>query len=138
MRNIILFILVTFLPVSHALANEQWLGSFSGNETMTLTGCKHTQYNGTIERDWSVTHEELNGNEYTGTGKTPGEPAFSVSGTIDGNTAKGMSHGRDQWGNAWSSTSDVKLEGDDLTVSYKGSSASSGCRFTGEITAKRQ
>ncbi|MDX1519337.1 MAG: hypothetical protein R3318_04385, partial [Gammaproteobacteria bacterium] len=105
---------------------------------MTLSGCKLSQYNGTVERDWSVTHADLNGNQYSGTGKIPGEPDFLVSGTIDDNTAKGKARGKDQWGNTWTSTSDIVLEGDELKIKHKGNSPSSGCSFTGEITATRQ
>lgn len=113
---------------------EDFVGTFKGDEKLTLTDCSNRLYNGTFSSTWQLTNQEVEGSSYKGIGHNSNGD-FIVEAQIAGDQMSGIAKGTNKWGHAWSGEFSARLEQGRYVSVAIGSAPASGCRFTSEVEA---
>jgi hypothetical protein len=128
-----IFICIAIASTNCYAAPEDFIGTFKGSETSTLTNCGG--YNGTTTGSWLASHSDLKGNQFIGAGNNK-DGEFTVTAEATDNTAIGTVKGVNKYGLAWKGEFKSTIEGSVYKSTTTGS-VSSGCKFTSEITATK-
>ncbi len=124
-----------FLGASANAEPTDFIGKFSGTETRSTEDCG--SHNGTKTFEWSVTHRDLDGNAFEGSGSTA-TGDFTVTGEVSDSQASGRIEGVSNAGHRWSGTFEGRIDADTYTVTSAGQVDRSRCKFTSRIEAVRQ